>query len=427
MSINIVLITLDCVRPDYLGCYGRKNVITPNIDSLASQGVLTERAYSHSSVTGPSLMSLFTSRLPFDHGVRFNGSGVRYKASPVTGSLPVIAQILQKSDYRTAAFVGGYMLNSRFGFNNGFEYYDDNMVSSRVEALVLRMFGYCKDWGGIKVKKFSRNANRLTDSAVKWLDSTDKQDPFFLWLHYFDAHDQFRLPQPLHYLYFRRRNYKQNVEFMDFHIGRLIDELKEKNLFENTLFVVTSDHGESLNDYQFQGKDYHGHSMLAYDVTLRVPLVFCGPGIARGIRSKQTFRHVDILPTLLSYLNISHKISEGFEGQNLLDTLRDGSVGDEPEIYAETLLPTAKKIPEPEWRVLIKWPWKYVLRTQSGQECLFNLEKDPYEKDDVFLPASKVAQEMKKRLQLMLERDKNFSMPDWDEEVQSALEGLGYL
>ena len=420
MSINIVLITLDCVRPDYLGCYGRKNVITPNIDSLASQGVLMERAYSHSSVTGPSLMSLFTSRFPFDHGVRFN-------ASPVTGGLPVIAQILQKSDYRTAAFVGGYMLNSRFGFNNGFEYYDDNMVSSRVEALVLRMFGYCKDWGGVKVKKFSRNANRLTDSAVKWLGSTDKQAPFFSWLHYFDAHDQFRLPQPLHYLYFRQRSYKQNIEFMDSHIGRLIDKLKKKNLFENTLFVVTSDHGESLNDYQFQGKDYHGHSMLAYDVTLRVPLVFCGPGIPKGIRSKQTFRHVDILPTLLSYLNIPHMISEGFEGQNLLNTLRDGSVGVEPEIYAETLLPTAKKIPEPEWRVLIKWPWKYVLRTQSNQEYFYDLEKDPHERNDIFSPDREEAQGLKKRLQDILARDKNFSMPDWDDEVQSALEGLGYL
>ena len=420
MSVNIVLITLDCVRPDYLGCYGHNNAVTPNIDSLALQGVLMERTYSHSSVTGPSLMSLFTSRFPFDHGVRFNGS-------PVTSDLPMIAQILQKHDYRTAAFVGGYMLNSRFGFNKGFEYYDDNMVNSRVEALVLSMFGYYKEWGGSKIKKFSRNANRLTDSAMKWIGSTDKQKPFFLWLHYFDAHDQFRLPQPLHYLYFRRRNYKQNVEFMDYHIGRLVDDLKKRNLYEKTLFIVTSDHGESLNDYQFKGRDYHGHSMLAYDVTLRVPLILCGPGAVNGIRSKQTFRHVDILPTLLSYLNFSEDINGDFEGQNLLEALAGGAISDEPEVYAETLLPTARKIPEPEWRVLIKWPWKYVFRTQSNQECLYNLENDPYERNDVFLPDSKVAQEMKERLQLMLERDKNFSMPDWDEEVQSALEGLGYL
>jgi len=301
------------------------------------------------------------------------------------------------------------------------------MVSSRVEALVLRMFGYCKDWGGVKVKKFSRNANRLTDSAVKWLGSTDKQAPFFSWLHYFDAHDQFRLPQPLNYYYFRRRNYKQNVEFIDYHVGRLVDDLKKRNLFENTLFIVTADHGESLNDYQFQGRNYHGHSMLAYDVTLRVPLIICGSGIPRGIRSKQTFRHVDILPTLLSYLNLSHEISGDFEGRNLLDTLREGSVIDEPEIYAETMQPTIRKIPEPEWRVLIKWPWKYVLRTQSNQECLYNLEKDPCEKNDVFSHDSEVAQDLKKRLQEMLERDKNFLKPDWDEEVRSALEGLGYL
>ena len=420
MSINIVLITLDCVRPDFLGCYGHKDVKTPNIDSLSSQGVIVDRAYSHSSVTGPSLMSLFTSRFPFDHGVRFN-------ATPAETKLPVMAQILQKHDYRTAAFVGGYMLNSRLGFNRGFGYYDDKMVNSKVEELVLSMFGYYKEWGGSKIKKFSRNANRLTDSAVKWLGSTDNKKPFFLWLHYFDAHDQFRLPQPLHYLYFRRRDYKKNVEFMDYHIGRLVDDLKKRNLYEKTLFIVTSDHGESLNDYQFQGRDYHGHSMLAYDVTLRVPLILCGPGAVKGIRSKQTFRHVDILPTLLSYLNLSADIDGDFEGQNLLEALAGGAISDEPEVYAETLLPTVKKIPDSEWRVLIRWPWKYVLKTQSNQELLYNLEKDPFEKNDVFSHDCDIAQGLKKRLHEMLERDGNFSKPEWDEEVKAALEGLGYL
>jgi arylsulfatase A-like enzyme len=420
VSVNIVLITLDCVRPDYLGCYGHNNAVTPNIDSLALQGVLMERTYSHSSVTGPSLMSLFTSRFPFDHGVRFNGS-------PVTSDLPMIAQILQKNNYRTAAFVGGYMLNSKFGFNNGFDFYDDNMTDSFMESMIFKICGYYKDWGGIKVRKFSRNANRVTDSARKWLVSADMDKPFFMWLHYFDAHDQFRLPQPLHYLYFRRRNYKQNVEFMDFHIGRLIDELKRRNLFENTLFIVTSDHGESLNDYKFQGKDYHGHASFAYDVTLRVPLIFCGPGIGRGVYSKQLFRHVDILPTLLNYLHLSHEADGSFEGKNLLATLKDGSAGDGNEIYAETLVPTVRIPPEAEWRVLIRWPWKFVLRTQSNQEYLFNLEKDPYERNDVFSHDSKVAQDLKKRLEEMLERDKNFSKPDWDDDVRSALEGLGYL
>ncbi len=420
MSVNIVLITLDCVRPDYLGCYGHNNAVTPNIDSLALQGVLMERTYSHSSVTGPSLMSLFTSRFPFDHDVRFNGS-------PVTSDLPMIAQILQKNNYRTAAFVGGYMLNSKFGFNNGFDFYDDNMTDSFMESMIFKICGYYKDWGGIKVRKFSRNANRVTDSARKWLVSADMDKPFFLWLHYFDAHDQFRLPQPLNYYYFRRRNYKQNVEFIDYHVGRLVDDLKKRNLFENTLFIITSDHGESLNDHKFQGKDYHGHASFAYDVTLRVPLIFCGPGLGSGEYSKQPFRHVDILPTLLNYLHLSHETDDSFEGKNLLAALKDGSVGEGYEIYAETLVPTVRIPPEAEWRVLIRWPWKFVLRPQSNQEYLFNLEKDPYERNDVFSHDSKVAQDLKKRLEEMLERDKNFSKPDWDDDVRSALEGLGYL
>ena len=424
MSKNIVLVTLDCVRPDYLGCYGYKNIATPNIDSLALRGAIVERTYSHASVTGPSIMSLFTSRFPFEHGYRFNGTNVKT-------TLPVMPQIFQENGYQTAAFVGAYVLHHQFGFNKGFDFYDDEMINSRMESLVLKMFGYYKElWASthkIKVRKSSRNANRVTDSARKWLMSVDMDKPFFMWLHYFDAHDQFRLPQPLHYLYFRRRNYKQNVEFIDYHVGRLIDDLKKRNLFENTLFVVTSDHGESLNDHKFQGKDYHGHASFAYDVTLRVPLIFCGPGIGRGVHSKQLFRHVDILPTLLNYLHLSPETDDGFEGKNLLATLKDGSAGEGSEIYAETLVPTVRKPPEAEWRVLIRWPWKFVLRTQSNQEYLFNLEKDPYERNDVFSHDSKVAQDLKKRLEEMLERDKNFSKPDWDDDVRSALEGLGYL
>lgn len=417
MRPNVVFITLDCARMDYLGCYGKKSVKTPNIDYLAENGVIVEKAYTHCPLTGPAHLTLFTSRLPFDHGLRFNSCKSR-------DDFPKMAQLFKDNQYQTAAFIGGFVLDRQFGFDRGFDCYDDSMVN-RLEQVLLRAVGYYKLWSGIKVDKFSRSAARITNHAIQWLKEASRQKPFFLWLHYFDCHDQFKLPQPFHYLYYRRRGYRDNIEYIDRHFGRLLTWLKRHDMFDNTLLVIFSDHGESLNDYKFNGKPYRGHSNIAYDVTLRVPLIFYGPNIARGHRSRQLFRLIDILPTMINLCGLKVDRDIYMEGINLTEYLQHDFPPQDLEVYAETLVPTVKKLPE--WRILIRLPWKYVFWPQTQEEFLYNTENDPYEEKNIISSHPDIAQDMKRRLLQIIEKDKNIPRPDYDEKVASALKALGYM
>ncbi len=407
MPMNVVLITLDGVRPDYLGCYGKRNVKTPNIDLLASKGVLVEKVYSHTPCTSSSHLSLFTSRLPLNHGIRFNRQKFEKK-------LPVVSQIFQSAGYQTAAFVGAFVFDKQFGFNRGYDFYSDDMTNQYIEPFLFKIFNYQKDWGGYKVTKFSRNANRVSGSAIRWLKSIDNDKPFFTWLHYTDAHDVYRLPLPLHLYYYRRRNYQQNVEYIDKHLGKFAEYLKKENIFENTLFIITSDHGESLNDYQFKGRDYTGHSNIVYNVALNIPLIMAGPNIPVGKRSKQLFRQVDILPTLLNMVGISYESDSSFEGENLSDILLGKSTEKNLEVFAETLRPRAVNLPE--LRALIQDPWKYVLKGQGKGEVLYHLIDDPQERENIINRCPQIAEKMRSRLYEIIKND----------NAESVLEALGY-
>lgn len=420
MFFKVVLITLDCVRPDFLSCYGA-NVKTPYIDLLAQKGVVVKTAYSHCPITGPTHFSIFTSTLPLTHGVRFN-------ACKLGNNLSTLAEIFSENGYQTAGFIGAYVLNSRFGFDKGFQHYEQAMTKGRLEPFILKMFGYYKKWGDIKVRKFSRNANRVSESAIFWLKNLKPDDKFFIWLHYFDAHDQFRLPLPLHLYYFRRRDYKQNIEYIDSQLGRLMKFMKKKGLLDDVIFIITSDHGEVLNEYEFLGKKYRGHAPLAYNVTLKVPLIFSGAGIPAGRKITQVFRHIDIFPTLLSLAGISYqKYLSQIEGEDLSEYIL-GNAGKNKilDVYAETLHPTIRNLPE--WRVLIRGRWKYVFMPQSLEEFLYDVEADPKEEKNLISIHSDIAKEMKLRLVEMIKDDQVKKRPDFDnEEIRSALKSLGYI
>ncbi len=419
MRPNIIFIVLDCVRYDHLGCYGNSGIKTPAIDSLAREGVLFKNAYSHCSMTGPSHLTIFTSTLPITHRLRLNGSAAEIE-------VPTMAEILKDNGYATAAFVGAYVLNKRFKFDRGFLFYDDAMTKKPFEDWVLKLFGYSKKWADTRVNKFSRNADRVTGSAITWLKRISFRSPFFMWLHYFDAHDQFRLPQPLHYYYFRKRDYRKSIEYIDSQIGMLVRFLKKKDLFRNTLFIITADHGEVLNEYEFMGKPYRGHAALAYNVALRVPLIFSGNGVMQNKAVDQTFRHVDMLPTMLSLAEIPLQKYRHFEGESLARYCLEDAIPEKGlDVYAETIQPTAKGLPE--WRVLVRGKWKYIFMPQSKEEFLYDLERDSAEKTNIIHANPEVAAEMKMTLLKMMEKDKGSTEGSRDSEVKGALKALGYL
>ena len=267
--INVVLITLDTVRADHLRCYGNKSIQTPTIDGLAKNGVLFEKAVAQTPLTQPSHASMFTGTNPNVNNVRDTG-GFALQPSSVT-----LATILQKHGWNTAAFISSYVLARIFGFSQGFAVYDDKIPETSSGRILA-----------------TRPANITVDHALSWLN-TQSGKPFFVWIHFYDAHQPYNPP-----LQFRKK-YPQNlydaeIAFQDQQLGRFLDAVKQKSPANKTLIVLLSDHGESLGEH---GEYEHG--VFLYDSTVRIAWIMAGPGVPRGVRIYQQAREIDLLPTIL--------------------------------------------------------------------------------------------------------------------------------
>ncbi len=322
-GMNVLLVTFDTVRADALSCYGEKRIQTPTVDSLAANGVRFERALAPTPITLPSHATLFTGLDPLSHGVRNNGT---FKLASEHVTLP---ETLAAQGYDTAAVVAAFVLDKRYGVDQGFASYDDE----------VHVDGQAPSEGHFR----ERNATQVTDRALEWLDHHQANrgaDPFFLWTHYFDAHAPYQAPAehvipglntdpnaPFDYAVLRGR-YLSEVAYADAELGRLLEGLGPERR-ANTLIVFTADHGEGLGE--------HGeftHSRLIYDSTMRVPLIISSPKLFRGslVVSDRVVGLVDVAPTLLSLLGIA--APKAVDGKALFaDTL-------EPErtIYGESLV-----------------------------------------------------------------------------------------
>lgn len=240
---NVVLITIDTLRADRVG-----RGLTPAIDELTRRGTAFTSVRAAAPLTLPSHASLLTGTLPPVHGVRENGVVFDRKT-------PTIARAFRDAGYRTAAFVGAYVLNRRFGLDEGFETYDDAVRRDMERAELLEA---------------ERAAEKVVDAALKWLP--DGEAPFFLWVHLYDPHAPY-MPPPEFLEKAGGNPYDGEVAYADAQVGRLIAALRERGLTDRTIVAVTGDHGEGLGEH---GEMTHG--MLAYDSTLRVPLVIAIPG-----------------------------------------------------------------------------------------------------------------------------------------------------
>ena len=274
-DFNVVIITTDTTRADHLGCYGNRGIETPVLDQLAREGILCSQAITPSPSTLPAHSSLMTGLYPYRHGARSNGT------FRVADGITTLAERLKSQGYRTGAAISAFVLDSRFGLDRGFDSYDDDLTR------------------GLKysVHMFRERAAELTNEvAVKWLRE-NAQQPFFLWVHYFDPHAVYLPPEPFRSRY-AEEPYDGEIAYVDSQIGALLTQLEELGVRDKTLVVYTADHGEGLGE--------HGeftHSLLAYDGTLRVPLIFHAPrGLPSGkVITRQTSL-VDVMPTVLSLL-----------------------------------------------------------------------------------------------------------------------------
>jgi choline-sulfatase len=340
---------MDTVRPDHLGCYGYSGIDTPNVDSVARRGALFEAAVTHTPLTAPSHASMFTGLYPMQHKVRDTGGFV------LDASHPTLATILQQQGWDTAAFIGSSVLKRGFGFGQGFDVYDDEMPKASSRKLAGE---YAE-----------RRAGKVVDRAVRWLESRSGK-PFLLWVHLFDPHSPYDPPAPYREKY-RGRPYDGEIAYADSELGRLFSAVDKVSPSEQTLIAVLSDHGESLSDH-----GEYNHGVFLYDSTLRIAFLLAGPGVPAGVRVKQQARAIDLLPTVLSLMNL--KPPSGLPGASLTPAFSGKDVGAEYS-YAETLYPKIN-MGWSELRGIRTSQWKYV---RAPRPELYNLVKDPGEKKNI--------------------------------------------
>lgn len=283
-GFNVMLITLDTTRADRLGCYGCDAVSTPVLDGLAVGGVRFAHATASTPMTLPSHASIHTGLYPPRHGVRDNG------LFRLTERHRTLAERLKASGCATAAFVGSFVLDRRYGLSQGFDVYDDALQDSRRVS-------------GVRYGEPQRPGNLVVDAALKWLDDHHERGgdrPFFAWVHLFDAHTPYLPPEPYATRY-REQPYLGEIAFADEQVGRLVAWLRANALLESTLLVVVGDHGESLGEH-FE----ETHSLLLYEATMAVPMIWYAPGVIAepAVVSDRVVGTVDVTPTILDFLGI---------------------------------------------------------------------------------------------------------------------------
>jgi len=303
--LNVLLITVDTLRADRLSCYSKEHLTTPNIDRLASRGALFTRAFAHTSTTLPSHANILLGTTPLSHGVHDNSNFI------VREEFTSLAEHLKTYGYSTAAFIGAYPLDSRFGISQGFDLYDDNYDVRDIKT----------DTGG------ERTAEIVVDRAVQWLK--EQNSPWFLWVHCWDPHAPYDPPEPFKSK-FADNPYDGEVSYVDHVMGKLFAYLETKSLWDRSLVIFTGDHGESLWEH-----DEETHGIFAYNSTIWIPLIIHTPG-TKSRKVEQKVAHVDIFPTVCEALDI--KRPDFLQGMSLMPALRGKKIRERP-IYFESLYP----------------------------------------------------------------------------------------
>jgi len=416
---NILLVTVDTLRADRVGAG-----VAPAIDRLAASGTRFTSARTTAPMTLPAHATVHTGLLPPEHGVRENGAG------SLAPSHRTIAMLLKASGYRTAAFVGAFVLDRRFGLAQGFDTYDDQIprdpnATERLEA--------------------ERPASAVIDRALTWLrtpgpkgpglqpndspvvpQSPSPPAPFFLWVHLYDPHAPYTPPPE--FAARAKTPYDGEVAYADSQLARLFDALRTSGVLDRTLVVFAGDHGEGLGDH---GERTHG--MLLYDSTLRVPLVFAAPGRAPSTVDEAVSLS-EVAPTILRAAGVTPPPE--MKGRNLLTdvtvrlkpdttdtpTTNSGSVRLQPDLYSETGYPHVAG-----WsplQALTDGRWK-VIRAGSATE-VYDVRSDPREERDLAASQASLASAMSARADA-IHGSATTASTAVPADVQERLRALGYV
>ncbi len=396
---NVILITVDTLRADKVGCYGNANVATPTMDAFAARGIRYERCISQTPLTLPSHTTILTGTLPIFHGVRDNGGFV------VPSELMTMAEAFKAKGYDTAAFVAAYVLDSKWGLNQGFDTYFDKFDLSRFEKISLG--------------EVQRPANEVIDEALGWLEKK-KNGKFFAWIHLYDPHTPYAPPEPFKSRY-AQNPYLGEISYTDTQLARLWDFLDRNRLRDNLYLVFASDHGESLGEHEEST-----HGFFVYQGALHVPLIIVTPyKELQGVTSAATVGLVDVMPTVCEMAGIA--VPAEVQGQSLVPSFFRPAAAPEHLAYSETFYPR------------YHYGWSDLRSVQDGRfklilapvPELYDLDRDPREEKNLVDLEKKVFEDLSARAEVLMEEaGRNAHEVDLrkvDEETREKLAALGYI
>lgn len=391
-GLSVLLISVDTLRADALGAYGRKNAETPWLDRLAKDGARFERAHASNVVTLPSHANILSGRLPTAHGIRDN-SGFRFPKDQDT-----LATLLKRRGFETAAFVSGFPLDSRFGLDRGFDVYDDRFGEGQSRTAFVMP---------------QRRGLDTVAQAVRWLEAHRGRQTF-CFVHLYDPHFPYDPPEPWRSR-FRAEPYQGEVAAADAALGSLLKPLLDAGSRARTLVVMTGDHGESLGEH---GELTHG--IFAYEATLRVPLVVWAPGLVRPAVLDPPVRHVDILPTVLDLLG--QPAPADANGTSLVPVL-SGHGTASPALYFESLSSSLNQGWAP-LRGVMRGSLKYV---DLPLPELYDVARDPAEARNLVADRPQDLEELQGLLRQMRAEDRGIRRGKEEAATREHLRALGYV
>jgi len=398
-DFNYILVTVDTLRADRIGCYGFSGVETPNMDFFAEKGVRFERCIAQTPLTLPSHTSLLTGTQPTFHGVRDNGGFL------VPQQLVTLAELFKEKGYHTAAFVAAYVLDSKWGLNQGFDFYFDRFDLSKYKTISL---------GNVQ-----RRGDEVIDETLDWLEQ-NRQKKFFTWIHLYDPHTPYEPPSPFKEKY-SNRQYLGEIAYTDYQLGRLWGYLEDNDLVSSTILVFVSDHGESLGEHKEST-----HGFFIYQEGIHVPLIFVTPfEKLHGITRSSVVSLVDVMPTILDMADVP--IPSQVQGQSLLPLLVKDEELEFSYAYSETFYPRFHY----GWSELTSVQDERFKLIIAPRLELYDLIDDPEERNNLLATLPEEARRLKNLADDFIEQSsQNAFQLDYshiDEETRQKLTALGYI
>ncbi|MBN2563148.1 MAG: sulfatase [Phycisphaerae bacterium] len=443
---HVIFVSMDTTRRDHFGCYGNQWIRTPRIDALAAESIVFTDYMTVVPTTLASHTSLFTGKYPHTHGTPRNGFTVNQENV-------MLPEVLKRAGFHNIGFIASFALDSRFGFSQGFDHYDETF-----DRLVTRP-------DDLEYQD-QRSAQSVTDTVIRYLDQTGIPADLFLFVHYFDPHTYYAPPAPYDTLYQRPEamsaappdltaardelartegkatpaaetlaaRYAGEVSYMDEHIGRLLDYLEARGILDESILIVTSDHGENF----WEHPSYFNHGLTTYQTTMSAVCMIRMPGgVQGGTRVDEAAASIDVLPTVLKHLGLP--VPAGVEGK-ALDLTGTGVAstprvrfGQATKLWDGNTVRDTRSRSLLEARCAVQGDLKYIQTPYVHTEELYDLSVDPHERNNLLIaPTSENAAraaELRERLDEWVQSadplPSQFDRSQLDDTIR-RLRSLGY-